>query len=86
MPPAPKMTDEIKPQRYDKKQASIGRLLWSSFALLWALIFLVFAVLRVDFSRPGTLIWAVVLFVAALGSAYAGLYGISSWWEARKDQ
>ncbi len=85
MPPS-KSTDKVEPGQYasPKKGAKIGRLLWGIFAFLWAIIFCALGVLRADLSNPTSLIWAIVLLLLAVGSAYAGLYGITTWLEQRK--
>ncbi len=86
MEPVLKPPEEGKPSRYAKRRSSFGRVLWGLFAIIWALIFCLLAVLRLDISHPTSLIWTVILFALALVSAYGGLYFITSWWEAKKEK
>jgi len=85
----PKTSDKEKEKqmeegRYAKKAGGTGRLLLSLTVLVLALGFCLLAVLRADFARPNSLIWAAILLGLALASAYAGLVGIMTWWENRK--
>lgn len=86
MPPAPNTPNQVEPGRYARKRkgGKIGRLLWSIFSFLWALGFVILAVLKIDFSSLSSLFWALILFGLAIGTAYIGLYGVNTWLEERK--
>lgn len=83
-PRPPGKTETIEANRYATKKPGIGRLLLGFLAFVWAVIFCGLAVMRADFSRPGTLIWSLILALLAVASAYGGLLVVTSWWASRK--